>query len=167
MFQECDRDKLVCRCWVQTGRCGRVYCLSKSHSLISSWLSRISVLFRHWEDSLWCGKMGPVPKLYKNSDWWDVRGNPLVRCFWKIFYLLDMSQADEEQFLPIFSLLYQGEDVILKVWQPFCNHELKVKWIAELWHHWNPEKIPASLYLQTCYINKRIKTPTFCFSYVF
>jgi len=50
-----------------------------------------------------------------------------VRCFWKIFYLLDMSQADEEQFLPIFSLLYQGEDVILKVWQPFCNHELKVK----------------------------------------
>lgn len=151
---------------MQTGRCSRIHCLSKSHPLISSWLNRISVLGIEkilFDVEKWAQFLNYIniltDEMWAEILWWGAFG--------KYFTSLTWVRLMRNKFLPIFSLLHQGEDVILKVRQPFCNHELKVKWIAELWHHWNPEKIPASLYLQTCYINKRTKTPTFCFSYVF
>ena len=39
-----------------------------------------------------------------------------------------------------------------------------LKLLSSSRHHRNPEEIPAILYLQTCYINRRTKNPTFCFS---
>lgn len=36
---------------------------ASSHSPIYSLLTRIPVFFRHGEDSLWCRKVGPDPKL--------------------------------------------------------------------------------------------------------
>lgn len=54
----------------------------KRHFPISFLLNTTPVLFRRWADSLWCGKVGPVPKLTK---FWLMKceGKSLGGVLWK------------------------------------------------------------------------------------